>query len=96
MSADCEMGVGGFLVGALAGASIAAARDTGQAITQAAQRQRDLGTVWRWQIALKKSRRETEMARRVAVLLRRENDQLRNRLQAAELELDILRRASAA
>lgn len=92
-----EMDTGGFFVGAVSGAMIGTAITAGQAARQAvhqvAQRQRDLGTIGRWQAALDHAQRRAAMSERAAAMLRRENAQLRGMLAVAELELAALRQA---
>lgn len=95
MSADFEMGCGGFLVGAMAGTALTVGAAAGQAVRDVARQQRTLTTIGRWQDALAQMKSRAIRAERHAARLAFDNEQLRDRLAAAELELSILRSASA-
>lgn len=93
-----EMDSGGFFVGAVTGAMVGTAVTASNAIADStrrvAQRHRDLGVIGKWQAALDKQVRLTEMALRSARALRQENQMLREALTIAELEIQALRNAS--
>jgi hypothetical protein len=91
MSADVEMGVGGFLVGAMAGGMIAVGQAAGRAVHDIARQQRTLSTIGRWQEALANAKTRAIRAERRVAKQAAEIAALREALALARYEVACLR-----